>query len=262
MSNPVKSPIGLSTVLIPTSDFERTLAFFQRTLGFTIGNQGMARPDTPFKRYAVCPTPNGVVLELVEPAPGFAAVYTHPVISFSVDDVAAAQERIAAAGLEILIPMTPTLQMYFRGPGGTPYRLTARDQAGPPIVPHAEGVEWILAPATQFEDVDAFIETTLGLTVQARGMAVSDPHFLRYAQCTTANGLTVEVVEPKAAHVDAFSGPVVSITVTDVAAALVRLNTHGADIHSDIINNGDGTGWFYFGVPGSTTFQISGPLTS
>ena len=262
MSNPVKSPIGISRVLIPTSDFERTLAFFQRPLGLSISHQGMARSDTPFKRYAELPTPNGVVLELVEPAPGFAAVYTHPVISFSVDDLVAARERIAAAGLEILSPMTPTSELYFRGPGGTPYRLTPRDQAAPTIAPRAEGVAWILAPATQFEDVDAFIETTIGLTVQARGMAVSDPHFLRYAQCTTANGLTVEVVEPKPAHVDAFSGPAVSITVTDVAATLARLSTHGADIRSDIIKTSDGTGWFYFGVPGSTTCQISGPLGS
>ena len=87
--------------------------------------------------------------------------------------------------------------------------------------------------------MDAFIETTLGLTEQP-----------------------VEVVEPKPAHVNAFSGPVVSITVTDVAATYARLNTHGADIRSDIINNGDGLGWFYFGVPGSTIFQISGAYVS
>ena len=119
-----------------------------------------------------------------------------------------------------------------------------------------------MAPCTRFDESVQFFEQTLKLPIQDRGTPVSDLRFHRYAQFRTRGGVTLELVEPIATQRDLFSGPVVSITVSDVRAARTRLNDRGVSVLTDFIDDSNGWGWFYFRVPGSTTFQISGTFTA
>jgi len=76
----------------------------------------------------------------------------------------------------------------------------------------------------------------------------------------TGNGMTLEIVEPIAQEQERFPGPVVSLTVNDLLEYKARLENHGIEMLSDVVDDSNGSGWLYFRLPGSTTFQIQGPL--
>ena len=183
-------------------------------------------------------------------------------------DLAATRQHIEAQDLEFF---TPTIDgpdgrawSYFDASEGYPYQLsTASRRAEPtPVEQDGEGVEWILAPCTRFDASVQFFEQVLKLPIQARGTPVSDLRFHRYAQFQTGSGVTLELVEPVATQRDLFRGPVVSLTVSDLRAARTRLIDRGVTVVTDYVDDSNGCGWFYIRVPGSTTFQISGPFTA
>ena len=255
-------------VLTPTRDFNATVRFFAETMGFEIEAQTPTAHDPQFLRRTSFRTPNGVVLDVVEPEDAHADRYTHPVIALTVKDLAATRKHIEAQNVAFL---TPTINgpsgrswSYFDSSEGYPYQLsTASSAAEPkPIEPGREGVEWILAPCTHFDASVQLFEQTLQLPLQARGTPVSDLRFHRYAQFQTRSGVILELVEPIATQRDLFRGPVLSLTVSDLRAARTRLTDRGVTVLTDFVDDENGSGWFYFRVPGSTTFQISGPFTT
>ena len=254
-------------VLTPTRDFNNTVAFFAEAMGFEMEAQALTSHDTPFVRQTSFRMPNGVLLDVVEPKDAHADRYIHPVISLTVNDLAATRQHIEAQGIAFF---TPTIDgpsgrrwSYFDSSEGYPHQLSTESGAEPmPVEQGREGVEWILVPCTRFDESVQFFEQTLKLPIQARGTPVSDLRFHRYAQFRTHSGVTLELVEPIATQRALFSGPVVSLTVSDLRAARTRLHDRGVTVLTDFVDDSNGCGWFYVRVPGSTTFQISGPFTA
>ncbi|HKE52905.1 MAG TPA: hypothetical protein VKE25_15480, partial [Actinomycetes bacterium] len=84
-------------------------------------------------------------------------------------------------------------------------------------------IDWVLCPTDSFEQTMAFFREVLGLSPVASGVPVTDVHFARYAQFTAPDRTTLEVVEPTAAARPFFRGPVLCMTVADLAGALAEL---------------------------------------
>ena len=222
--------------------------------------------DPQFRKNVAFQGANGVTLVVVEPTPEFTTVYTHPVISIDVNELTSFHEQFHTLNLEFLTPVAEThteqSTIRFRSPSGTPYQMCAASKAHQhtSIQQGAEGVEWILVPSTHFDETIGFFENTLALSVLQRGTPVHDLRFKQYAQYQVRNGVVLEVVEPIPTEQQWFSGPVISITVKDLLASRKQLEKAGLSLLSDIVDGEDGSGWFYFEVPGSTTFQLQGPL--
>ena len=256
---------NIFSILIPSKDLDATVDFFKNSMGLITHPQNQLN-DPQFKRHVTFQTANGVTLVVVEPTSEFTTVYTHPVISIAVNELTSCHEQFHTLGLEFLTavaqPHTEPATMRFRSPNGTPYQMTA--DASPhqptPIQQGAEGVEWILVPTTHFEETIGFFENTLKFSVLQRGTPVHDLRFHQYAQYQVRNGVVLEVVEPIPTEQQSFRGPVISITVKDLLASRKQLEKAGLSRLSDIVDGEDGSGWFYFEVPGSTTFQLQGPL--
>ena len=251
---------AIGRILIPTDDLNGALAFFGTTLGFSF--QIEKSTGQGLLRSANVKTPNGVVLELVTPTPERAHLYTHPMVVLTVRDVDSTQRQLQAQGIDFLESIDPEQTWSVcRVPGSTPVQLQGAAQPGHPktIVQGAAGVEWILVPSTQFEATVSCFADTLGLPIQAQGEPVCDRRFHRYAQCLTTNGVVLEVVEPIPTQRAHFSSPVVSLTVEDLRTAKARLEADGIALLSDIVDDSEQWGWFYFRLPGAGTFQLQGP---
>ena len=259
----------ITRVMIPSRDFDATLDFFTKTLRIPLDPHGTPSQDPQFLRVAVLSAPNGVKLEIGEPTPSCAALYLHPVISITVKKLDATRQSLEAQGVEFLSPTVHheagRAWTYFRTPSGSPTQLRSEldPEPSPSSPPEPTGtpnaVEWILAPSTRFEESVQFFHEQLGLSLHAQGVPVHDLRFHRYAQFQSEDGVVIEVVEPKAEHLLRFGGPVPSITVADLRTARERLVSEGIELLSDVVSTPDNAGWFYFRVPGSTNFQLSGP---
>ena len=118
---------GLNWVLTCTPNFEQTVAFFQDVLGLAVTARGVPVTDTQFTRYAQFTLANGNVLEIVEPAEGVREVYTAPIVSFTVDDVAQARRELEHRQVAFVAPIFRTKDgwgwTYFRAPDGQVYQL-------------------------------------------------------------------------------------------------------------------------------------------
>ena len=118
---------GLNWVLTCTSNFEQTVAFFQDVLGLAVTAQGIPVTDTQFTRYAQFTMANGNVLEIVEPAESVRQVYTAPIVSFTVDDVAQSRRELERRQVAFVAPIFRTQDgwgwTYFRAPDGQVYQL-------------------------------------------------------------------------------------------------------------------------------------------
>lgn len=124
-----------------------------------------------------------------------------------------------------------------------------------------KGIDWILCPTDSFDETVAFVRDVLGLTPGASGVPVTDPHFARYAQFTVPDRITVEIVEPTAAARERFRGPVVCLTVDDLADARAEL-ARKAEFVTPVVTAGDGWGWTYLRAPGGQVFQLQGPWSA
>lgn len=256
---------GIDWILVPSHDFETTVAFFENTMGFAIEAQGRPTHDHQYARYVTFRTANGVVLEVVEPTGVCEALYTHPLVCISVPDLNACRTALEAEGTEFLTDTIETntgaAWAYFRTPEGTPTQICADPNAPQtkPVSKHGEGVAFILAPSNQFDDTVGFFKRHLHLNLTVEGVPVTDKRFSRYALFGAANGVELEVVEPTKAHAEQFTHPVVSITVPDLVAMTRHLRANGITLLSDIVDTGEGWGWVYFMLPGASMFQLGGP---
>jgi hypothetical protein len=125
-----------------------------------------------------------------------------------------------------------------------------------------EGIDWILCPTDSFGETVAFVRDVLDLAPGASGVPVTDPQFVRYAQFTLPDRTTLEIVEPTAAARPHYLGPVVCLTVDDLAGARAELARKGAEFVTPVITAGDGWGWTYLRAPGGQVFQLQGPWSA
>ena len=118
---------GVEWIATCTTNFDETVAFFSNVMGLPITEEGVPVTDTQFTRYAQITMPNGVVLEVLEPGEAVRQLYTAPLVSITVDDVAQARRDLEGRQVEFLTPIFDTKKgwgwTYFRAPDGNVYQL-------------------------------------------------------------------------------------------------------------------------------------------
>src|SRR6266487_2511596 len=117
------------------------------------------------------------------------------------------------------------------------------------------GVEWILVCTDRFDDTVSFYRDVLALTIAEQGTPVVDTQFTRYALVTMPNGVSLEIVE----SANGLKGPVVCLTVEDVARARAELEARRLELVTPVLTDGRGWGWTYVRSPDGTVYQIQGP---
>jgi len=125
-----------------------------------------------------------------------------------------------------------------------------------------KSIDWILCPTDSFEQTAVFFREVLGLSPVASGVPVADVQFARYAQFTAPDQTTLEVVEPTPTARPFFRGPVLCMTVADLAGARAELVAKGVEFVTPVITPGDGWGWTYLRAPGGQVFQLHGPWSA
>ena len=123
-----------------------------------------------------------------------------------------------------------------------------------------DGITWILAPTSRFEESLAFFRDVLDLPVVEQGVPAIDTQFSRYAQIRLPNAVVLEVVEPKQEVAHLYHAPVVSITVDNVAGARQELEARQVQFVTPLFDTREGWGWTYFQAPDRTVYQLQGPL--
>lgn len=127
---------GIPWILVPTGNFDQSVAFFRDVMGMVMTEQGVPVTDTQFSRYAQFKMPNGIVLEIVEPKQAVAHLYRAPIVSITVDDVAEACRELEGKQIQFSTPMFDTHEgwgwTYFRAPDGAVYQLQGpyKERAG------------------------------------------------------------------------------------------------------------------------------------
>lgn len=125
-----------------------------------------------------------------------------------------------------------------------------------------KSIDWVLCPTTSFDATVTYFRDVLGLAPDDAGVPVTDPHFLRYAQFTAPDRTTLEVVEPTARARLLFRGPVLCLTVDDLALARAGLERRRAEFVAPVLTAGDGWGWTYIRAPDGQVFQVQGPWSA
>ncbi|MEC9072374.1 MAG: VOC family protein, partial [Myxococcota bacterium] len=119
--------VGVEWILIPTTDFEGTVDFFQRVINLTVEQSGTAVNDLQFRRYGLLRAPDGVVLEVVELNPERPPGFTHPVPSITVGDLGETRAQMERQGLAFLTGIVDTGAdlgwTYLRPPGAETIQL-------------------------------------------------------------------------------------------------------------------------------------------
>ncbi|HEX2622514.1 MAG TPA: VOC family protein [Phototrophicaceae bacterium] len=124
-----------------------------------------------------------------------------------------------------------------------------------------EGINWIMISTSDFEQTVSFFRNTMGLSVTAEGVPVTDTQFTRYAQIQTPGGAMLEVVEPNEAVRHLYNAPILSLTVDDLAQSQRELENMQIEFLSPIFDSKEGWGWAYFRVPDGNIYQLQGAYT-
>jgi catechol 2,3-dioxygenase-like lactoylglutathione lyase family enzyme len=110
-----------------TTDFESTLAFVRDVLGMEIFQQGIARTDLQFARYACAAFPSGDVLEVVEPVQAAEHVRGRQVLCLTVRNIEEARRELERRGAVFASDMVYDGEgqgwIYVRAPDGNIYQV-------------------------------------------------------------------------------------------------------------------------------------------
>jgi predicted enzyme related to lactoylglutathione lyase len=122
-----------------------------------------------------------------------------------------------------------------------------------------EGVRWILACTTNFDETLAFFRDVMGLAITEEGVPITDTEFCRYALIRMPNDVVLEVVEPRDSVRDLYKGAIVSFTVNGVAQARREMENRQVEFLTPIFDTKQEWGWAYFRGSDGNVFQIQGP---
>jgi catechol 2,3-dioxygenase-like lactoylglutathione lyase family enzyme len=125
--------------------------------------------------------------------------------------------------------------------------------------PFVRDFDWLLSCTVEFDATVSFLRDVLGLGVVEQGVPSIDTHFTRYACASLPSGKTLEVVEPAPSAAHLSGRQILCLKVRDLRDAIRDLQHRGASFASDVIDDGEGTGWFYVHAPGGNVFQVYGP---
>ena len=78
---------GIEWILLPTSDLNLDLEFYERTLKLKPLRTGKAKNDPFLDEYAILKTPNGVVLEIVKPKLEHMDLFKYPIFCYTVENL-------------------------------------------------------------------------------------------------------------------------------------------------------------------------------
>jgi catechol 2,3-dioxygenase-like lactoylglutathione lyase family enzyme len=118
---------------------------------------------------------------------------------------------------------------------------------------------WIMLCTTQFNATSGFFLDLLGLPVVEEGVPKVDSQFTRYAQFRLPNGTVLELVEPAEAYRHLYAGPMLSISVENLAQARKQLETQGIEFVAPVFRDGAGSAWTYFRAPDGHVHQLQEP---
>jgi hypothetical protein len=119
------------------------------------------------------------------------------------------------------------------------------------------GVDWILICTDEFDQMVSFYRDVLRLPIAEQGTPVIDRQFTRYALVRMPD-VTLEIVESP----NGLKGPVVCLTVDDVAQARAEMRARRLEVITPVLSDGQGWGWTYVRSPDGTVYQIQGPYTA
>jgi catechol 2,3-dioxygenase-like lactoylglutathione lyase family enzyme len=135
----VQGPLieGYDWMLTCTTEFDSTVAFYRDVLGLEFAQQGVARTDTHFSRYAYAVLPDGGTLEIVEPNPGAPQLQGKQILCLKVRDILAAKEELERRQATIASVLFDNGEglgwIYVRAPGDNVYQIYG------PILNEADG---------------------------------------------------------------------------------------------------------------------------
>jgi predicted enzyme related to lactoylglutathione lyase len=89
---------GFDWMLSCTTEFDSTMAFCRDVLGLEFTEQGVARTDTHFTRYAYARLPDGQTLEIVEPNQQAPQLRGKQVLCLRVKDIRVAIQELRRRG--------------------------------------------------------------------------------------------------------------------------------------------------------------------
>ena len=110
--------IRLSWVGTRTVQFDASVAFFRDVLQLAV----LSDPGD----FTVFAVPDGSTVEVFGPKSSYNEHLTAPTVGFQVDNLAAADEELRTAGIEIVLPITggeDRVWLHFRAPDGHVYEL-------------------------------------------------------------------------------------------------------------------------------------------
>lgn len=119
--------------------------------------------------------------------------------------------------------------------------------------------DWLLSCTAEFDATVSFLRDVLGLEIVEQGVPRIDINFTRYACAALPSGKMLEVVEPTRSAAHLSGRQILCLKVHDIHDAIQELQQRGANFASDVIDDGDGTGWIYVHAPGGNVFQVYGP---
>ena len=118
---------GFDWMLSCTPEFDSTVAFYRDVLGLELSQQGVARTDRQFARYACAPMPAGGTLEVVEPNESASGLAGRQILCLRVRDLLEAKEELDARGAVFATGIFNNGEglgwIYLQAPGGNIYQI-------------------------------------------------------------------------------------------------------------------------------------------
>lgn len=110
-----------------TTEFDATIAFCRDVLGLEFTQQGVARTDAHFSRYAYTRLPDGQTLEIVEPSQTAPQLTGKQVLCLRVPDILAAIRELERRGATFASDLFDNREglgwIYVRAPGDNVYQV-------------------------------------------------------------------------------------------------------------------------------------------
>lgn len=120
-------------------------------------------------------------------------------------------------------------------------------------------VNWLIpCDSERFDDMKVFLRDVLGMQIAKEGTPDIDNKIQRYTRFATPSG-NVEVVEPERFSRDIFQGPILSLTVDNLAAACKNLDSRKIEFVAPIFHTKENWALIYFRAPDGRIYQIQGP---
>ena len=122
------------------------------------------------------------------------------------------------------------------------------------------GLNFLVTCPPQFDEMSAFFENVMGLTVSSEGTPVTNKRVTRYVQYKLPNGDIVEIVDGDSSMRELLKVPVIQFEVDDVGKARREMERKGVEFVGPLYQSED-EGWTFFKAPNGDVYSIGGKYT-